>query len=114
MVLAVGMYLLLPAVFAAHVAVAHPGEAAALVEVYSGEHHDTEHGDHDGESERDGPYCDLCNLVGTLGASGDIAEPASVFAFDVTSPQNAFAPQAFCLPADPRVTPASPRAPPRL
>ena len=112
--LAAVMYLLLPGVFAAHVAVAHPGEQASAWSVATGSPDDSDHGHHHGEPERDGPSCDLCHLIGTLGHSGQAPAPAMSVLIDVTSPEYALTPQTFCLPADSRQKPASPRAPPRL
>ena len=106
--LALMAYLLLPALSAVHAATDHAGEVVAEVQGCELDHHD---GSPDSDGETD---CDVCVHLAMLGSTADVPAPALTAGVDVNSPEYVFTPEAFCLPADLRATPASPRAPPRL
>ena len=126
--LAAVAYLLVPGLYAAHVAVAHADHSAVVsdLEATGGsperggnghEHHEQGEREHERDGhDSDDPEtpCTLCQLIGTLGHAAPVPAPTALVALDVTSPEYVFTPVEPRLSADPAATPASPRAPPAL
>ncbi len=105
------MYLLLPGLLTAHSVVFHADEHANEHAAVQDE------GDCDpiqdpGDSSE--PQCELCWLIGTLGNGSDVPPPAPGVAGEITATDCFIPLGTFCQPADPRSTPGSPRAPPRI
>ena len=112
-VAAVLSYLMIPALYAAHVAfVVDDDDAPATVVPATDRPAQTPAGQGHRPLHHDESHCSICHVLGAVVGAGDLPVFAPLHVTDAAVQASAFAPTAFCLPADPRSTPASPRAPP--
>ena len=114
-VAAVLSYLLVPALYAAHVAFVTDDDDAAAVALPSSSDRPAD-SPADGGSRpwhmHDESHCSICHLLGAVGGAGDPAAFAPLVVTSAAVQAAAFSPRAFCLPSDPQSKPAAPRAPP--